>query len=112
MGSIHAAFDPELRTDQPWALKSECGMASTCSRRTFHFHEKSFADHPVDLVRGQEFGHFEVWTANSCHDHMKNDENDFPFQFGSTIVLIFEAPKGLQFETPSSSRVRVGQMLA
>jgi len=91
VGSIHAAFDPELRTDQPWALKSECGMASTCSRRTFHFHEKSFADDPVDLVRGQEFGHFE---------------------FGSTIVLIFEAPKGLQFETPSSSRVRVGQMLA
>ena len=60
VGSIHAAFDPELRTDQPWALKSECGMASTCSRRTFHFHEKSFADQPVDLVRGQEFGHFEV----------------------------------------------------
>ena len=54
-------FDPELRTDQPWALKSECSMASTCSRRTFHFHEKSFGDEPVDLRRGQEFGHFEVY---------------------------------------------------
>ena len=112
MGSIHAAFDPELRTDQPWALKSECGMASTCSRRTFHFHEKSFADHPVDLVRGQEFGHFEVRIAKFRHDLVENDANYSRFQFGSTIVLIFEAPKGLQFETPSSSRVRVGQMLA
>ena len=36
----------------------------------------------------------------------------FPlFQFGSTIVLIFEAPKGVRFETPMS-RVRVGDMLA
>jgi len=90
VGSIHAAFDPELRTDQPWALKSECSMASTCSRRTFHFHEKSFGADPVDLQRGQEFGHFE---------------------FGSTIVLIFEAPKGLQYATPMG-RVRVGEMLA
>ena len=35
----------------------------------------------------------------------------FHFQFGSTIVLIFEAPKGLQYATPMG-RVRVGEMLA
>ena len=65
VGSIHAAFDPELKTDQPWALKSECGMASTCSRRSFHYHEKSFGADQVELRRGQEFGHFEVRQAGS-----------------------------------------------
>jgi phosphatidylserine decarboxylase len=89
VGSIHAAFDGDLVTNQPWALKSECSHASTCSRRSFHFHEKSFEEKPVDLSTGDDFGHFE---------------------FGSTIVLIFEAPKEFGFGT-ETGRVRVGERL-
>jgi phosphatidylserine decarboxylase len=95
VGSIHAAgFDPDLRTNQAVSLKRECVLATGCSRRNFYFSEKVFAD-PVALAKGQEFGHFE---------------------FGSTIVLLFEAPRGLEFaqhqHQHTSSRVLTGQGLA
>lgn len=86
VGSIHADFDPELRTNAAVALKREVTLASGCSRRSFHFHERAFPD-PVRKQAGQEFGHF---------------------NFGSTIVLLFEAPRDFEF-SQGLDRVRVGQ---
>ena len=75
VGSVHAVFDPDLRTNTAVTLKRECTMVTACSRRNFHFNERSFED-GVKLEKGDPFGHFE---------------------FGSTLVLLFEAPKSFQF---------------
>eukprot|EP00095_Tigriopus_kingsejongensis_P007407 maker-scaffold112_size353035-snap-gene-2.42 protein:Tk07407 transcript:maker-scaffold112_size353035-snap-gene-2.42-mRNA-1 annotation:"phosphatidylserine decarboxylase proenzyme" len=75
VGSIHADFDPELRTNQAVTLRRECTMATACSRRTFHFNEKVY-DSSIAMGKGDEFGHF---------------------KFGSTLVLLFEAPKDFQW---------------
>ena len=83
-------FEPNLRTNQAVALKRECTLASGCSRRNFHFNERVF-DHPVAKVKGQDFGHF---------------------NFGSTLVLVFEAPKEFGFGMAQEfQRVRVGQRM-
>ena len=91
VGSIHADFEPDLRTNQAVALKRECTLTSACSRRNFHFNERSFQDSPVEKVKGEDFGHF---------------------NFGSTIVLIFEAPEDFKFsDFGNDGRIKVGQML-
>lgn len=97
VGSIHADFDPELRTNQAVTLKRECTMATACSRRTFHFNERVFSE-PVQMKRGDEFGHF---------------------KFGSTLVLLFEAPKSFAWDKDiqksddlSFFKVQMGQPLA
>lgn len=89
VGSIHAEFEPELATNRPWAVKRHCTMASTCSKRNFYFNETNL---DVPMSKGQDFGHF---------------------SFGSTIVLIFEAPKGFEFNQADMGnlRVQVGQAL-
>lgn len=91
VGSIKAdSFDPELKTNQSFGFRRHCTMASTCSRRNFHFNEKIFKE-DVRMRKGDEFGHFE---------------------FGSTIVLIFEAPKEFEFDAGAGiGRVRMGQRL-
>ena len=90
VGSINADFEPDLKTNQPVALKRECTMTVGCSRRNFHFSEKSFCD-GVSKSKGEEFGHF---------------------NFGSTIVLLFEAPDDFQFGAECSAKVQVGQKMA
>ena len=90
VGSIHADFEPDLRTNQAVTLKRECTMTTACSRRNFHFSERVFPEGGVAKAKGAEFGHF---------------------NFGSTIVLIFEAPKGFQFED-RPAKVQVGQRMA
>lgn len=94
MGSIQAEFEPELRTNQAVTLKRECTLASACSRRNFHFNEKIFGEGDNGAIKkekGDEFGHF---------------------NFGSTIVLIFEAPDSFNFcELGIDTRVMMGQKL-
>lgn len=93
VGSINAAFDPDLRTNQAVSRRSECTIKPICGhngRRNFYFTEKTFDDIPMS--RGQEFGHF---------------------NFGSTIVLLFEAPKAYAFAPAASEerRISVGQSI-
>ena len=90
VGSIRADFDPDLRTNQPVGLKRQLTMASTCSRRHFHYSEKTYGDDGIAMAKGQEFGRFE---------------------FGSTVVLVFEAPENLEFSSDSSIRVGEGIMM-
>ncbi len=91
VGSIHASFDPDLRTNCAYAVRRECTMVSACSRRSFHFNEKSFEDSGgVTMNRGDEFGHF---------------------SFGSSIVLLFEAPRQYNSAIECGQKIRVGQAL-
>ena len=89
VGSIHADFEPELRTNQAASVRRECTMASACSRRSFYFSQRDFAEGEVEMRRGQDFGHF---------------------SFGSTIVLVFEAPRDFRFSA-GEGRVWMGQAL-
>jgi len=62
---------------------------NTMARKKSQCEEKVF-ETPVEVSKGEEFGHF---------------------KFGSTIVLLFEAPIELGFKMKSMSRVKVGQGL-
>ena len=94
VGSIHvdngAKIDPELRTNRPYGRRSRCDVAKPCSTRNFYYTEKTFSEENLPYKKGQAFGHF---------------------SFGSTIVLIFEAPKDFDFETEINGRVLVGKPL-
>jgi len=93
VGSIHfengKVLDPELRTNRPYGRKSRCDMATPCSTRNFYFSEKHF-ENRLQMEKGQPFGHF---------------------AFGSTIVLIFEAPHDFEFNKMTNDRVWVGKSL-
>ena len=84
---------------QPWGLRKNCTFVGTCSqlgKKTLYFSEMKCGK---DWSRGQPFGHF---------------------NFGSTIVLLYEIPKS---EMPDESgpengsifqsgdRLKVGQSL-
>ena len=95
VGSIHfengKILDPELRTNRPYGRKSRCDVATPCSTRNFYFSEKQFEDkNKIQMEKGQPFGHF---------------------AFGSTIVLIFEAPDDFEFNKMTNDRVWVGKSL-
>ena len=81
--------DPELKTNQPYGRKSRCEVARPCSTRSFYFSEKQF-EPSLRFEKGQAFGHFSM---------------------GSTIVLIFEAPKEFSFSKGIDQRVIVGAAL-
>jgi phosphatidylserine decarboxylase len=51
---------------------------------------KHFSDKPIDLERGDDFGEFNL---------------------GSTIVLIFEAPKAFKFQVKPNQKVFLGEPL-
>lgn len=90
VGSIKSEFEPDLKTNQAVSVKRECVLATTCCKRNFHFTEK---DLDVQMEKGQDFGHF---------------------NFGSTLVLIFEAPKEFDFKGGAfkgEKIVQVGQGL-
>lgn len=93
VGSIHMdngnLIDPELKTNRPYGRRSRCDVARPCSTRNFYFSEKQFERKPK-YDKGQAFGHF---------------------SFGSTIVLIFEAPKSFNFAKTTNDRIHVGESL-
>ena len=93
VGSIHmdngSQHDPELRTNRPYGRRSRCDVAKPCSTRSFYYSEKHF-DKAITYEKGQAFGFF---------------------SFGSTIVLLFEAPTHFQFSKMINDRVVVGQAL-
>ena len=94
VGSIHmdngALLDPELRTNRPYGRRSRCDVAKPCSTRNFYYSEKHFDKPGIHYDKGQAFGYF---------------------SFGSTIVLLFEAPTHFQFSKMINDRVVVGQAL-
>lgn len=90
VGSIHSKFEPDLKTNQALSLRRECVQATGCSKRSFHFNQRSFEDSPLLVTKGEDFGHF---------------------SFGSTIVLIFEAPKDFQFAQTLTDRIQMGQKI-
>ena len=107
VGSIHVFSDPDLVTNrQPSYLRhfftSRRGVKVTSNIDTANergsvpvivkmdgYEDLHFLN-PIHSVKGELFGEF---------------------NFGSTIVLIFEAPAGFKFLVKRTERVRVGQAL-
>ncbi|XP_061150111.1 phosphatidylserine decarboxylase proenzyme, mitochondrial [Syngnathus typhle] len=81
VGSIRIYFDRELRTNAPGDLKG-------------HFHDLRYGEEPakggVALQRGEAVGEFNL---------------------GSTVVVLFEAPKAFTFSVEPGQSVRVGEGL-
>ncbi|KAM9801263.1 phosphatidylserine decarboxylase proenzyme, mitochondrial [Neosynchiropus ocellatus] len=81
VGSIRVYFDQDLRTNTP-----RYSHGSFCDRS----YEAPSAAGGVVLQRGQPVGEFNL---------------------GSTIVLLFEAPKNFEFQLTPGQRIRVGEGL-
>ncbi|KAL5970958.1 Phosphatidylserine decarboxylase proenzyme mitochondrial [Taenia solium] len=99
VGSIHVFADPDLVTNrQPSYLRhlftSRRGVKVTSNASGPTSDPASASEcgtmPPIKTIKGELFGEF---------------------NFGSTIVLIFEAPAGFQFFVKRAERVRVGQAL-
>jgi len=87
----------DLQTNKPWGLRKNCTVMHTCSqlgKKSLYFSEMSYGTGGKAYSRGQPFGHF---------------------NFGSTIVLLFEAPRrdsedgGLAYR--SGDKLKVGNSL-
>eukprot|EP00455_Lapot_gusevi_P000105 TRINITY_DN10046_c0_g1_i1.p1 TRINITY_DN10046_c0_g1~~TRINITY_DN10046_c0_g1_i1.p1 ORF type:complete len:256 (+),score=67.18 TRINITY_DN10046_c0_g1_i1:57-824(+) len=85
VGSIKVAFDPEVSTNLSHQTHSNPHPYGPNSSGYF----KKY-DQPIHAARGLELARFEL---------------------GSTVVLVFEAPKNFQFQVPFGSKVRMGQEL-
>ena len=83
-----------LKTNQAWGLKKACTFVGTCKqmgKKVLYYTEKKFKQ-PRVYKKGDAFGHF---------------------NFGSTIVLLFEAPKSecYPFVQKPHDRVKVGEAI-
>lgn len=95
VGDIREENDehPEMKTNQAWGLKKNCTFLQTCAqagKRSLYFSEYQY-EKPKQCSKGDPFGYF---------------------NFGSTIVLIFEAPKKFNISSNGDRhRINVGQSL-
>lgn len=92
VGSIRINFDRYLRTNTKYVEEADTKIKarkSECFEATYASASPVLQGHP--LTPGQEMG---------------------GFRLGSTIVLIFEAPKNLHFLVQKGDKVQVGQPLA
>ena len=83
-----------LKTNKAWGLKRDCTFVGTCAqvgKKFLYYSERKFQT-PRKYKKGNPFGHF---------------------NFGSTIVLLFEAPKDdtSQFIREPVNKVKVGEAL-
>jgi len=100
VGDIVEEGCDQMQTNKPWGLRKNCTFVQTCSqlgKKTLYFSEMKYGDEGKEWSRGQPFGHF---------------------NFGSTIVLLFEVPKAeicCQSQNASlfqsGDRLRMGQSL-
>ncbi|VUZ38917.1 unnamed protein product, partial [Hymenolepis diminuta] len=109
VGSIHVFSDPNLVTNRlpsylRYLFTSRRGVKVKGSNNLDSASEQGSM--PVIVkMDGYEDLHF-VQSIQSTKGELFGE-----FNFGSTIVLIFEAPPGFQFFVKRSERVRVGQAL-
>ena len=83
-----------LKTNQAYGLKRDCTFMGTCTqvgKKVLYYSEKKF-ETPRNYRKGDPFGHF---------------------NFGSTLVLLFEAPKEEinSLHVRISDKVKVGEAI-
>ncbi|XP_008299636.1 phosphatidylserine decarboxylase proenzyme, mitochondrial [Stegastes partitus] len=96
VGSIRVYFDQELQTNAPRYSKGS-------------FHDRSYVSvHEVALRAIDEGGMVSVDGGGVA---LQRGEALGEFNLGSTIVLLFEAPKDFSFSLQPGQRIRVGEGL-
>ena len=81
VGNIHLNFEPNLKTNQSNQLPETMNLSI--------YHPIEYSK-PVEMTKGLEMGGFKL---------------------GSTIVLVFEAPKRFSFEVAPDQYIKMGQSL-
>ncbi|XP_030581605.1 phosphatidylserine decarboxylase proenzyme, mitochondrial isoform X5 [Archocentrus centrarchus] len=94
VGSIRIYFDQELQTNMPRYSKGS-------------FHDRSYITNKVLKVAG-EGGEVSVTEGGMG---LQKGEAMGEFNLGSTVVLLFEAPKDFSFNLHPGQRIRVGEGL-
>ncbi|KAK9451511.1 phosphatidylserine decarboxylase-domain-containing protein [Limtongia smithiae] len=87
VGSIKIHFDKDLKTNDP-SIKHRNLDKPICYEATYANASKVLGGYPLE--KGQQMGGFEL---------------------GSTVVLVFEAPKQFEFSVKAGETVKVGQAL-
>lgn len=99
VGSIQLEFDPSLRTNQKGAERFRKHL-----RRVWGWSQDRAAVHNVQEIDEEDVFPLEA----SCK---KGDRIGF-FHLGSTVVMVFDGPPGLEFLAQENDRVWLGQALA
>lgn len=109
VGSISLHFDPDIKTNMRAPYKSAYSWKKDYTRSEVarDVEMASKLDKDWNATEGEE----EVKLKSVRGVYIKKGTEMGMFNFGSTIVLIFTAPKGLSFNFKEGEKLKVGQVI-